>query len=257
MDSNGNKKKISRTTAVLLAVFALSLLIFITVSVIIPTYEMNRFFRGYQVYGGMTEELKDSVLYEDMQSGRSFCFLGDSITNGNMTNGIAWYLPLKPYIKGKTSDVCCGGWTIKDLVEQEENIPEADVYVVAIGINDVLFPASVQASATESEFTYRAAKLADVLKHISPDSKIYFIAPWTFVGVDDWYVERGNRYRAALGEWCSGTDCIFINPDPAIMSVFETEDSHKYMFNEFHPNSPEGVGLFSYAVLKAAHDQGV
>ena len=39
-------------------------------------------FTKYEFYGGMTDELKDSEFFEDLQSGRSICFLGDSITAG-------------------------------------------------------------------------------------------------------------------------------------------------------------------------------
>ena len=56
---------------------------------------------------------------------------------------------------------------------------------------------------------------------------------------------------------CESSGCIYINADPVISSVLADEGFEKYMFNQFHPNAPDGIGLFSYAVLKAAHDQGI
>ena len=83
-------------------------------------------------------DLKDSELFDDMQSGRSFCFLGDSITNGTMSDGIPWYHHLEKYIKGDVLNLSHSGWTSDNLVAEKENIPEADLYVIAIGVNDVV-----------------------------------------------------------------------------------------------------------------------
>ena len=55
-----------------------------------------------------------------------------------------------------------------------------------------------------------------------------------------------------MKEFSDDTDYKYINPDPVIQSVIAEEGSDKYMCNDFHPNAPDGVGLFSYAVLKEA-----
>ena len=47
----------------------------------------------------------------------------------------------------------------------------------------------------------------------------------------------------------------YIDPNPIIQSKLSEEGVDKYMYNENHPNSPQGIGLFSYAVLKANHNQ--
>lgn len=206
----------------------------------------------YEIYGGMTDELKDSEFFEDLQSGRSICFLGDSITAGTEINGIHWYEPLTPYIKGTISNLSTGGWMVEDLIDQAVAIPNADIYVIAIGINDVIFRNAVKSAPTPAEFAQRCSLLADTIKGISPDAKLYFIAPWTFIGQSEDINALGNNFRAALKDMCAGSGYQYINPDPVITSVIYTEGYDKYMYNDFHPNASDGVGLYSYAVLKAA-----
>ena len=50
-------------------------------------------------------------LLEDMESGMSFCFVGDSITRGSVTDDIPWYEPMKPFITGEIMNFSEGGWT--------------------------------------------------------------------------------------------------------------------------------------------------
>ena len=98
---NSYSKRLSKTAIILSVVLVLlvSALLFI---VFYPKIEHYRVLhKNYELYGGMTDELKDSTFYEDLQSGKSVCFLGDSITFGATTNGVPWYQPMVPYIKGK------------------------------------------------------------------------------------------------------------------------------------------------------------
>ena len=252
MNKLPESSKPEKTTVVLSIVLSLLVIIFIAAVVI---YSACAAKLSYKVYGGMTKELKDSNFFEDISSGRPVCFLGDSITAGTVTGGIGWYQPLLPYIRGDVSELSYPGWKVSDLTDHKEEIPEADIYIVAIGINDILFPEEERSSADAEEFIKRTEQLSDIIKEISPEAKIYFITPWTFLTAVDFYNSRGELFRTALKEWCSRTEYICIDPDPVIRSVLENEDYKKYMYNEFHPNAPEGVGLFSYAVLKADHDR--
>ena len=208
---------------------------------------------NYDVYGGMTDELRDSDLFDDMQSGKSFCFLGDSITSGTVAYGIHWYQPLLKYIKGNVSYLSYPGWEVKSLIDHRDIIINADVYVIAIGINDAIV-AGVSDSSPK-DFIDGCSYLANRIRNINPDATIYFIAPWTYIGFEDKVMKSGDDCRKALEEWCSQTDYRFINPDPVITDAFAKEGASKFMYNFFHPKAPEGIELFSYAVLKAAHGQ--
>ncbi|PWJ70443.1 lysophospholipase L1-like esterase [Ruminococcaceae bacterium R-25] len=250
---NRAAKSVTTTAIVLSIVFLLAVFgFFAFVFFSNPNEKVN-----YKIYGGMTDELTDSDLFEDLQSGRSICFLGDSITAGTEINGVHWYDPMAPYIKGDISNLSTGGWMVQDLIDQTANIPKADIYIIAIGINDVLFNNTVKSSKTPAEFARRASVLTESINGISPSAKIYFIAPWTFISEKEELNESGIQYRSALKDLCAEKGFKYIDPNPVIVSVLDAEGTDKFMFNSFHPNAKEGVGLFSYAVLKTAHESRV
>ena len=255
--NTGERKTGTRKTTISLAVaivlLAVGAFIYFRFYPEIHQYYVDH--RSYKVYGGMTDELKDSQLFNDMQSRHSFCFLGDSITYGSVTEDIPWYQPLKPCITGTVSNFSHSGWGVKNLIDEIANIPDADVYVIAIGINDILFPDDDDSAKTGEEFASKCKELGDLLTARNPGSKVYFISPWSFVDCDISFVERGDEFSSALEEICKTTDYRYINPDPVTQAVIAEEGSAKYMYNDFHPNAPKGVGLFSYAVLKDAHDR--
>ena len=199
--------------------------------------------------------MKNSELFEDMQSGKSFCFVGDSITYGSVTGGIPWYEHLKPYIKGEIMEYACGGWTSRDIYYGKKEIPTADIYVIAIGINDILLDDETICAADEEEYIDNLDKLSESLKDRSPNAKFYFITPWIFLDFPAEYYERSNRFSDALKDWCNNKDRICIDPNPFIESAIKEDGQERYMFNSFHPNAHRGVGLFSYAVLDAEHQR--
>lgn len=256
MDKNNAKNGIRKQTVILLAVLILLATGTLTYFVFIPLgrhYYITHL--DYEVYGGVTEDLKSNELFEDMQSGKSFCFLGDSITKGTMTEYIPWYQPLKPYIKGKVSNLSQGGWKTGHLIANSKKIPKAQVYVVAVGINDVLFYDEEYAPATASDYVALIEQLTANIRNINPSAKIYYVTPWPFLDFGDYCDKRAVQFRSALSEWCGSNGYVCLDPAPYIFQVMEKDGASKYMLNSFHPNAPEGVGLFSYAVLKAACGQ--
>ena len=254
MSNTTGKTGSRKTTVVLSAILVLLVLFALTVFVVIPAYRQYYITHiQYPVYGGVTKELKGCDFYDDMRSGKSFCFLGDSITAGNEIEGITWYYPLIPYIKGDISNVSCGGWMVDHLIKEADNIPASDIYVIAIGVNDIMFDNYSLSAKTPDEYTARLNDLTHRIKTKAPDAKLYFITPWTFHNQDDHYNLRATDFRTALINWCNGKGYNCINPDPVLISVFEEKGTSDFMKDNFHPNAPNGVGLYSYAVLKAAH----
>lgn len=256
MSNTASKTGSGKTTIVLSAILVLLVLFAVIVFWGIPAYRHYYITHiQYPVYGGLTAELKDSEFYEDMHSGKSFCFLGDSITAGTETNGIPWYQSLTPYIKGDITNISRGGWMVYHLIKNKKDIPVSDVYVIAIGVNDIVFNWGLYAAHSPEEFTERIAKLKENIITVSPNAKIYFVSPWIYLDQDDECNELGVQYRVALNDWCGKNNCICINPEPVLKSILNNENRDKYMNNYLHPNSPEGICLYSYAVLKADHDR--
>ena len=253
MEKNKNKTIDNILAVILMVVVAVFVFYALFKGFLYPLYKSHiANNHEYDVLGGMTDDLRDCDLYEDMQSGKSFCFLGDSITYGNVSYGIRWCKPLIKYINGNVSYLSYPGWEVQDLIDHRDIIISADVYVIAIGINDVID--LNKEGITASEFAARCEYLADSIMKINPDAVIYFIAPWNFYRFEQYRNNRGVEFRTALGEMCSQTKYRYINPEPYIKNAFTKKGASRYMENQYHPNAPEGVELFSYAVLRADHD---
>lgn len=246
----GAKTKPRKTTIILSAILTGVILYVLIVYAFYPMYMHSI---HYEVYGGMTSVLQDGELYADMESGKSFCFLGDSITKGTDTFGIHWYEPLIPYISGEINDLSHGYWTISDLLFWSDMIPKSDIYVIAIGINDVIHPDSNNSSKTPNEYIDQINTLSQLLLERSPNAKLYFVAPWPLPGWDKDYNNRRKLFVSALMMWCEEKDYVFIDPEPIIMSVINENEAGKYTKDGLHPNAEYGVGLYSYAVLLADH----
>lgn len=196
--------------------------------------------------------INNNQLFEDMQSGGSFCFIGDSITAGTATDGIAWYQPLVGFIPGDVMNVSIPGWTSVHLTEICNEVPAADFYVIAIGINDVLYIDEPLGAASVGEFIDNLQTVNDALLTTSPDARIYYIAPWPFLNFPDEAYETRDEFADAMREWCDGNERIFIDPSDTILDVLSEVDTDVYMWNDYHPDAPEGVNLYSYAVLQQA-----
>ena len=196
-------------------------------------------------------QVNRNQLFEDLQSGKTICFIGDSITEGAATDGIPWYQPLETFITGEVINVSVSGWTSVSLVQDVDEYPQADVYVIAIGINDVLYIDQAFGAATVEEFIDNLQTLSQMIDSVSPDSTMYFITPWPFLNFPDEAYETRDEFVEAMIEWCAEDDRrICIDPNDTIMSVLEDVDTSVYMWNDYHPDAPEGIGLYSYAVIQ-------
>lgn len=246
------KQKDKRSVRILPVLLAVVLIVLSAILFYVATWPK---YARKEFYGDMTDELRDSDLYEDMQSGKSFCFIGDSITEGSMIWGVTWYDPLKPYISGEIINFSHSGWTTGDLIERKDEIPAADIYVIAIGVNDVLYPDDAMSASSGEEYVSDLEMLTDALTTTSPEARIYYIAPWILIDLPQEITDRRDEYSRSLEEWCTGDDRIFIDPVPVIRSVLDKEDVTEYMNDTVHPNMRRGVGLYSYAVLLGDHQR--
>ncbi len=199
-----------------------------------------------------SSELNHGLL-EDMESGMSFCFVGDSITRGSVTDDIPWYEPMKPFIRGEIMNFSEGGWTSTWLVDLRDEVPVADVYVVAIGINDVLYIDQPLGAASLEEFMENLRIFTDALKARSPDAKFYYITPWPFLNFPEETYELCAEFRTAMAEWCREEGFVCIDPFDTILQVLLESDPSVYMWNDYHPNAPQGIGLYSYAVMQESN----
>ena len=91
----------------------------------------------------------------------------------------------------------------------------------------------------------------------NPAAKFIFIAPWTSTDEDKIsalkYADKmklNYRHCATPENFCKATGDTFINPNAYIKSVLNRRLHKDYLNDWIHPNTTQGVALYSEAVLK-------
>lgn len=193
-----------------------------------------------------------------IENASSICFIGDSITAGSVNGGYAWYEPLlNSFNDKKVTNVSKGGATTKTILNMTKEINESsDLYIIAIGINDISGRNSSHCSMDENEFIDTMGEIvASVPKN--QNTKFVMIAPWTSLEDDSisTYAEKQEyikNYSSALEKYCNSKGYLFINPNDIIMEAFKKEQPSKYLVDLIHPNSKEGIKLYSKAVMESS-----
>ncbi len=172
----------------------------------------------------------------------SVCFIGDSITEGTMNNGHGWYECLET---GDVYNISKGGATTKTILELlNKNVPEADIYVLAIGCNDIRY-----GEIEQSEYIENVDRIVGMLPE---DSEIIIISPWyttenDVVSVVD-YDDRNQmvyEWNENLESYCEENGCQFVDMYDSLKEYFEKNPQSEYLIDGIHPNGFKGVELYS------------
>ena len=208
------------------------------------------------------DALSKGKFFQSLKAAQNVCFIGDSVTHGTKNGGVPWYEPLEAFISGKIFNASFGGATIKILILKEilskiVAIP-ADLFVVAIGTNDVRYRNENVCAMTPEEYISCIKILREAILYNNPAAKFIFIAPWTSTDGDKIsalkYVAKinlNNKYTKALRNFCESTGDDFINPNRHIKSILNSRLHKDYLKDWIHPTADKGVALYSEAVLKA------
>ena len=207
------------------------------------------------------DSMKSGKFFKSIQSAKNICFVGDSVTHGTKNGGVPWYEPLADYIGGEIFNCSVGGMTIKRLITQEflEKIVAvpADLFVVAIGTNDVRYRNEKICAMTAEEYISCLQVLRTEILKNNPAAKFVFIAPWTSTDGDRISKlkfrakkEMTVQYSDALKNFCETGGDVFVNPNPYIDRILNSKLCLDYLNDWIHPNADKGVQLYSEAVLK-------
>lgn len=185
------------------------------------------------------------------------CFVGDSITAGNKNGGVPWFEPLEEYmIEQHISTFSKGASTCNFFVMHANSIPQADLFVIAVGTNDVRYRDATVCAMTPKEYVEKLDILRYTLKKKNPGTRFIFITPWYSTDGDPYtvlsYKEKmmlNQKYYDALREWCLVNQDIFVEPNAYIKSVLEKYPQSDYLIDHIHPNANKGVNLYSKAFL--------
>ncbi len=223
-------------------------------------FDENGFIRrkSAPVLGGIIDEkARSGEFYKALENARSVCFLGDSLTEGTRNGGVPWYEPIESaFLEKSFLNFSQGGCTISYLTGELENIPEAELYVIAVGTNDVRYRDPELCAMTAEEFTKRAEELRAGLIEKTPAAKVIFIAPWYSTDGDPFceltFAEKtalNREFSDALGKYCRERSLVFIDPNPYIENLLTNSPDSRYLLDHIHPNASDGVAEYSKAVL--------
>lgn len=150
------------------------------------------------------------------------------------------------------------GGTVQTLLDNAEEIKNtnADLYVIAIGTNDVRYRDAETCAMTTDEYVARLESLCGTILSGNKNAEFVFIAPWTSTDGDPFcsmsYNEKirmNNEYSEALGKMCRENGYTFINPNGYIDGVLRLYPTSEYLLDHIHPAYGKGVRLYSEAVL--------
>lgn len=205
----------------------------------------------------ISEEMRGDF-YKVLTSAENVCFIGDSLTEGTKNGGVAWFEPLEHLIHGKIFNVSKGGATTKILLKRLDEIiaTNADLFVVAVGTNDVRYRDKNICAMTPAKYVENLAKLRNGILEKIPDAKFVFIASWTSADGDfvsalpfDEKIKLNDLYSDALKNWCIAQGELFINPNPYIDERLKIFPQKNFLVDFIHPNADKGVELYAAAVL--------
>ena len=207
----------------------------------------------------ITPQMEETAFYESVTQADSVCFIGDSITYGTKNGGVPWYEPLEDEITGTIANISYGGWTTQDVINNLHNLQPAEVYVLAIGTNDVRYDNADVGAVTAEDYVSNIAVIEDEIRQIAPNSTIWFIAPWiSFDGdqVSPLPLEEVNsrrlQYSEALEQFCDAHGDHYIDPNPYIEDAVMHAPQTDYLLDWIHPNVRQGVALYSEAVIMSS-----
>ncbi|MCQ2547980.1 MAG: CapA family protein [Clostridia bacterium] len=207
----------------------------------------------------ITDPMKESEAYKLLTSARNVCFVGDSVTEGTVNGGVGWYEPLQGIIKGKITNRGWGSNTVLRLLRLHKdkivNV-DADLFVIAVGTNDIRYRNPKICSMTSKEYVKNMAKLKKEIQKKHPDAKFIFLAPWTSTDGDKAakldYEEKcrlNKVYSKALKKWAKKNGDLYVDANKYIERVLKLYPQSDYLVDAIHPNNTKGVNLYSKAFL--------
>ncbi len=193
-----------------------------------------------------------------VNSVKSVCFVGDSITQGSRNGGTPYYEPLREYISAEVSSFAQGGGTVQTLLDNADKITDsnAELYVIAIGTNDVRYCNPKICAMDEAEYIRRLQALEALIRDKCPSARFAYIAPWWSNDGDRFCslsfpekTAKNERYSLALKEYCGREGYAFFDVNGYISREVMGNIAGYYLVDHIHPNSKRGIYLYVKALV--------
>ena len=221
-------------------------------------FNQDGFIRSKTTGIELTDEMKSGLLYSEIKRAKSVCFVGDSVTEGTKNGGCPWYEPIEELFPSvEFSNYSKGGCTVSYMLEKTDEIPDAELYVIALGTNDVRYRDKKTCAMTAEDYVTRMTELMNALSDKPSFSKVILIAPWYSTDGDavsklsfSKKTQLNDEYSLALKNYCKEHSVGFIDANGEIKAVLSKSPDRKFLLDHIHPNSTRGVIMYSEAVLK-------
>lgn len=186
------------------------------------------------------------------------CFIGDSVTAGSENGGYPWYKPLaNAFPELKTFKLAAGGATSKSLLEMSrEHLPACDVYIFALGTNDVRYRDAQRGATTKEEYIGNLSGIVKRARELNAAAQFVFISPWCSIPEDpippisrEQKEQLMSEYAEALNQYCTAEGFLYINPNEILSILIKHPVLRQhYLKDHIHPMHPDGCYLYSAAV---------
>ena len=221
-------------------------------------FNENGFIRSKTTGLELTDEMKSGLLYSETDKVGSVCFVGDSVTEGTKNGGCPWYEPIEALFRNKTFlNYSKGGCTVSYMLDRTDEIPDAELYVIALGTNDVRYRDDRICAMTADDYVSKMNELVNALSAKPSFSKAILIAPWYSSDGDPFcelsFSEKtllNDEYSSALEKYCKNNSIGFINANEELKAILRNSPDRKYLLDHIHPNSSKGVVMYSEIILK-------
>lgn len=215
--------------------------------------------------------IENNNMYKILSSATNVCIIGDSITIGSSSGGYGWYDGLMDKFPNiQTVDVAAtGGQTSASVFDNKNDMDiirnsSAETYIVALGINDVIYRDKDSNSTTFTAAEY-VKNLENLVKYINDKdndkiNQFVFVAPFEYINKHSYqltkYIRRENtheEYTIALYSWCNMNGYAFAAPMNYVKNTLaEVDNAGEYTVDDVHPSYPLGTQLYSNAVYESA-----
>ena len=223
----------------------------------------DEFYENSSTLTDWNPEYKDKEIFKLIDESESITFIGDSITEGTKNGYVPWFIDLMDCFSDKeVHNISKGGYTTKRIVKdykQEILDTKSDLYIMAIGTNDVRYRNEKTCAMTSEAYIDEIKEIIKIVKDSNKDAKIVLISPWMTLKNDNISKLKEkekdamiDEYSNALEEFANENEYSYINPNPYLREYFKNHDYKSYMIDAIHPNSTTGITLYSKAIFESS-----
>ncbi|NLS96487.1 MAG: acyltransferase family protein [Planctomycetaceae bacterium] len=197
--------------------------------------------------------------YEALAESKRTVMLGDSITAGSKNGGYGWFEPIMGlFPENQFVNRGVGGETTETLLDHlDRDVAEpADLFVVAVGANDVRYRDPAICTMTPDAFARNLERIAAKIRAAQPDARIAFVNVWLAYDNDRFSrlpPEKRDamvaEYNRVLRDVCTDGGYIFLDANQHIRAYLERHVTDDNILDHIHPNAGRGIRLYSNAVL--------